>query len=115
MNEHTPRPWAVHPDWPGMVVPVSDVNKKRGGAADPDFEAAEYAKEIHEYSGSSFPKFHRSRVMPEEAKANARLIAQSPAMYELLKEAYGYLVTMQPQLASEIDGVLSSVAEGATP
>ena len=82
MNKHTPGPWTDSPD------------------AVPDYhtQLTVYAEISGERVATVF-----------QTEANARLIAQAPAMYALLKEAYGYLVTMQPQLASEIDGVLSSV------
>jgi hypothetical protein len=76
--QHTPGPWTVHPDWPCVVVPETDAHKHLGGAADPEVEAAEYVKKIAWEDGSKFPEFHRSRVMPGEAEANARLIAAAP-------------------------------------
>lgn len=82
MSGHTPGPWAVHPMFPGLVVPASDVEKKNGCAVDPDVEHQLYAKRIHRENGTSFPRFHRSRVVPEEAKSNARLIAAAPDLSE---------------------------------
>jgi hypothetical protein len=85
-NLFTPGPWAVHKDFKTVVVPQADAEKHIGGSIYPDQEAARYAKIIAREDGTEFPEFHRSRVMPDEAAANALLIAAAPEMYEALKE-----------------------------
>jgi protein-tyrosine-phosphatase len=86
-TKHTPLPWAVHASWRGCVVPAGHEKRSMGASIDPDREASEYAKHIVFEQGSEFPKFHRSRVMPEEAKANAHLIVQAVNTHQRLVEA----------------------------
>lgn len=82
----TPGPWAVHSRFPTAVVPLADRDKHIGGSIDPDVEANEYAKQIANESGSEYPEFARSRVQRgDEAKANARLIAAAPELYDACK------------------------------
>ncbi len=91
-ESHTPGPWAIHPDFRTTVVPASDTKKKVGGCIDPDTEASEYAKVICNQMGNRYPEYHRSRVSPEEARANAQLIAAAPdllvALEALAKAAF---------------------------
>ena len=94
MKGHTPGPWHVCADPPLLVMGDCEL----GGQI---------------WGGPRVAFTERQNVGVETEQANARLIAQAPAMYSLLEEAYSYLVTIQPQLAGEIDGVLSSVAEGS--
>ena len=101
MSGHTPGPWTVHSHWRGMVVPAIDVEKKRGGAVDPDVEAREYAKVIHERGGSVYPEFYRSRVMREEAVANARLIAAAPDLLDALRNLYALVQGEAPSLLED--------------
>ena len=82
--KYTPGPWVVHKRWPCTVVPLADEDKNLGGSVDPDDEAARWSKVIASREGTDFPKFHRSRVMKGEDKANAKLIAAAPEMAEML-------------------------------
>jgi hypothetical protein len=85
MSGHTPGPWAVHPRFRWLVVPASDTQKNVGGSVNPNIEAGRHDKQIAAELAYCDPQFHRSRVMPGEAEANAILIAAAPAMLEALE------------------------------
>src|SRR5689334_6751328 len=76
-QKHTPTPWIVHAYFQSVVVPESDAKKQIGCHIDPDREAERHAKVILWYEGSEYPEFHRSRVMRDEAKANAEFIVRA--------------------------------------
>ena len=89
----TPGPWAIHSHFPTIVVRATDAVKKIGFSDNPDQEAAEWAKVIHQSRHDDPPpEFYRSRVMRREALANAALIALSPEWPEVMEwlanEAY---------------------------
>lgn len=84
-TKFTPGPWAVHPFDGTAVVPVSDLHKTLGGSDSPDREAERNAKQICNERGTEYSTFHRSRVLPAEARANARLIASAPDLYAALE------------------------------
>ena len=94
-SAHSPLPWAVHPRFRCVIVPLGDIDKSVGGASDPDIEAAEYAKDLANTEMPScdrFPEFHRSRVWKAEAIANAAFIVRAVnAHAELLAALKGFL------------------------
>lgn len=84
MNPHkhgwTQGPWGVHPHR-AFVVPADHVTRPIGGSDDPAFDLATYAQEI---CAMHWPDQHR---LEQEVKANARLVAASPELYEALEAA----------------------------
>lgn len=85
--KHTRGPWAVHDNFPCCIVPHKHRSKSLGGAADPDIEAARWAKVIARQEPTEYPEFHRTRVVEGEAQANARLIAAAPELLDALLAA----------------------------
>lgn len=87
----TPGPWSVHPDFPHVVVPSTDIAKAIGAADSPAREAELYAKQIHADWQSIPPydydhaAFSATRTQREEARANASLIAAAPRMYAFIE------------------------------
>lgn len=90
-TKHTPGPWQVHPRWPECVIPCCDADKLLGGSVDPDDEAKRFCKIISNERGTEYPQFYRSRVSPDEARANARLIASAPELAERVKTLTGFV------------------------
>lgn len=82
--QHTPGPWAVHPQR-AYVVPEDHVERPIGGADDVEFDARHYAQEI---CALHWPDPHRSEA---EVRANARLIAAAPDLLALLKQALVFI------------------------
>lgn len=75
--KHTPVPWAVHTTFPTYVVPLGHEQKGIGGSDNPEDEARDFAKTIAREEGTEFPQFYRSRLLPEEARANAKFIVRA--------------------------------------
>lgn len=75
----TPGPWAVHPHF-AHVVPAEHVTRPIGGASDDVVDLRDYAQEI---CAMHWPDRHRSQ---SEVRANARLIAAAPELFEALRE-----------------------------
>lgn len=73
----TARPWAQQEGWPLHIVPHSQRKLLRGGAANPAYDAAEYAQTILEskYDGYCDPfKWTHRRINKIAAEADAALV-----------------------------------------
>ncbi|MCP4899709.1 MAG: hypothetical protein GY906_22310 [bacterium] len=114
-GKHTPGPWTVHEVFPYYVVPFDHAWKAIGGAQDPDVEASKYAKLISRQEPTEFEDFYRSRLSPEEASANAALIATAPEMLEALEALFDACceADAREELSSQIDGSLLDAASEA--
>lgn len=93
-----PGPWVVHSARPTIVVPMQDAEKKRGGSVD-EARDAEYAREIATADDDDFAKTgwpHRFTLA--QAKANARLIAAAPQLYDALLYVFDHIADKERTL-----------------